>query len=371
MKYSNNFEELSLPEYFIFGIELEAFNVKTTGENSLYTGESRNFITSKNWHMATKAEESLVGQGGAELVSPKLKDCFLDWQSISEICDLMKKYPGNKGAEVVTDEKCGFHVHFDANCLTQDPKRVELFKKLYAEAEEVLYKMCNGQNDPIRKYAINRNFKGFGPHLVSSLWRQGMAAPSGKKILKQIENGTLKVSYKKFGKLRTFASKHKLDERRYHGLNLTNIGNSEKNTIEFRMANGTLDFETIKQTIFLYASLINTAIQMAENPELYEKRANDFFRTDLSEQEKATNFLNLIMENPEDRKIYMDRWSSVKDAEIFAHNDKKGFAPNRFKREEFKNISDRTPSYFIKHAYHFIQNTLLQTNEKGDVTYDR
>lgn len=119
-----------------------------------------------------------------------------------------------------------------------------------------------------------------------------MAAPSGEKILKKINDGTLKVSYKKFGKLRLMISKLKLDERRYHGLNLTNIGNEKKNTIEFRMANGTLDPEIIKQNVYLYASIINTAIEVTENREKYEEKLKEFYRTDVTEEEKANNFLN-------------------------------------------------------------------------------
>ena len=33
MKYAKKFEKLGLPEYFKLGIELEAYNVKTKGEN--------------------------------------------------------------------------------------------------------------------------------------------------------------------------------------------------------------------------------------------------------------------------------------------------------------------------------------------------
>lgn len=103
-----------------------------------------------------------------------------------------------------------------------------------------------------------------------------MAAPISKKILEKINNGTLKVSHKKFGKLRMIASKFKLDERRYAGLNLTNIGNSKKNTIEFRMANGTLDPEVIKQNVFLYASIIDTAVKMTRSQENMTKNAKIF-----------------------------------------------------------------------------------------------
>ena len=211
MKYTKGYEKLNLPENFKFGIEIEANNVKTKGEKSLYTGESAKYIEDKKWHMATKQEESLVAEGGAELVSPILHDCEQDWKDISDICEQIKKYPGKNGNEVVADEKCGLHVHFDAACLLQNPQIMKNFLHLYAESEEILYKMCNDKNNPIRKGAINKDFKGI--HLISALWRRGMAAPSGEKILKQIQNGTLKVSYKKFGKLRMLASKYKLDER--------------------------------------------------------------------------------------------------------------------------------------------------------------
>lgn len=96
MKYRKGFEKLGLPDDFKFGIEIEADNVKTKGKNSLYTDESAKYIKSKNWHMATSREESLVSEGGAELVSPILTDSELNWQSISDICEQIKKYPGNK-----------------------------------------------------------------------------------------------------------------------------------------------------------------------------------------------------------------------------------------------------------------------------------
>lgn len=93
MKYTKDFHPLCLPDFFRFGIELEAFNVKTKGKNSLYTGKSAKYITDKHWYMATKREEALVGKGGAELVSPILKDTPSDWLSVIEICEHIKKYP--------------------------------------------------------------------------------------------------------------------------------------------------------------------------------------------------------------------------------------------------------------------------------------
>ena len=158
MKYTKECEKLGLPEYFKFGIEIEANNVKTQGKDSLYTGISAEYIKSKNWHMATKSEESLVGEGGAELVSPILRDTEEDYKNIAHMCALMKKYPGNKGDKVVADSKCGLHVHFDAECLRNNPKVMKNFLQLYAESEELIYKMCNDKNDKqCKKHIVYRN----------------------------------------------------------------------------------------------------------------------------------------------------------------------------------------------------------------------
>lgn len=273
------------------------------------------------------------------------------------------------GDEVIINNKCGLHIHFDSQCLTNNPSRFKNFMKLYAESEELLYKICNDKNDPIRKHAIYKNFKGI--HLISSLWRNGIAAPTGKKILKQIEDGTLKVTYNKFGKLKMFTNKYKLDERRYRGLNLTNIGNRKKNTIEFRMANGTLNPETIKQNVFLYASLINTAIHITEKSQQFQEKLETFYRTDVTEEQKVQSFLKLIMKDQNDINIYMERWQSVKNATVFSKTSQKIFPQNRFKREEFKQIAVRTPANRVKSAYSHIKQIIIRTNQKGDFFYDR
>lgn len=364
MKYKEKYDKLNLPDYMKFGIEIEANNVKT--KDGLYSGESAKFITSKKWHMATKFEEKLVGEGGAELVSPVLTDSQNTWKDISEICEKIKEFP-RKGKEVEADEKCGLHIHFDAECLRVDQKRMRNFKHIYAEAEELIYKMCNEENNPLRKGAINKNFHGISA--VSSIWRKGVAAPTGKKILKKIEEEKLKVSYKDFGKLRTVATILKLDERRYSGLNLTNIGNKKKNTVEFRMANGTLDPEIIKQNVFLYASIIDTSIKLTEEPEKYEKKFKEFVRHDVTEKEKAESFLDLIMESDEDKKIYLNRWESVKDDKVYSKNSKKGFATT-FKREEFTKIANRTLGSKTREAFNKIKQYMRTKDERGEKVDD-
>ena len=81
--------------------------------------------------------------------------------------------------------------------------------------------------------------------------------------------------------------------------------------------------------------------------------------------------VKLFSTKPEDRKIYMDRWESVKDAKVFAKNDRKGFSQNRFQRDEFKQIANRTPGSIVKSAYNQIKESLTNTKDKGDVENDR
>lgn len=366
MKYAGKNKELGLPDYIIFGIEIEANNVKT--KNGLYDGESGKYIEELGWHKATGMEESLVKHGGAELVSPKLKDEERTYENIESICNQIKKYP-LKDTEAVADEKCGLHIHFDSECLRKDPRKMKAFRKITAEAEELIYKMCNEKGNPIRKDAISKKYNGL--NLISSLWRKGMAVPTGKKVLKKIEKGTLKVSYKKFGILRrNVVSKYKLDERRYAGLNLTNVGNPNKNTVEFRMANGTLDPNVIKQNVFLYASIIKTAVEMVDNPEKYTDRLEKFYNRDVTEKEKAENFLDLIMDSEEDKKIYMDRWESVKDSEIFKDANKRRIFPETFKKDDFKDLSRKVARGRITQVYNMIKDVLTNTKEKGEMSGD-
>lgn len=72
---------------------------------------------------------------------------------------------------------------------------------------------------------------------------------------------------------------------------------------------------------------------MNKNAKVFKSRC---YRT-----RKSTKFLNLIIDSDEDKKIYLDRWESVKDAKVFSKNARKGFATT-FKREEFKDIATRT-----------------------------
>ena len=93
----------------------------------------------------------------------------------------------------------------------------------------------------------------------------------------------------------------------------------------------------------------------------------EFYQTDVTEEEKANRLLELLFENEQDRNIYKQRWISVKAAEIFRDNSKKEFAPNRFQREEFKQMAQRTPLQKVKEALNQIKEMLQGKKKVTDI----
>lgn len=381
MKFKNGNETLGFPENFKFGIEIEAFNTNT--KQLYYSDESKEAFKQTGWRPDTK--EVLSHQGGAECVSGILNDSEKTWNDLDKICGHIKKYPGEYGKEVVTDEKCGCHVHFDASEFLENPKMMENLKKLWPEIEELTYKMCNEENDPLREGAINqrlipsinlgeptlknilsiKTMKQFASlpmqifnnavHIFIER-RKGYASPSGEKIQKAIEENKLKVSYKKYGRLRDkILVGMKADPRRYQGLNLANLSSRNKNTFEFRMSNSSLTPDTIKKNVYLYGCILNVARQMTLNPEYKKEEYNQLLKTDVTEREKLEASLNFLFDEEDDKKIYRERWESVKDAAVFRKNSTKGFAKGKFNKQDYVEACNKVPITKLNEAKRYIQ----------------
>ena len=71
------------------------------------------------------------------------------------------------------------------------------------------------------------------------------------------------------------------------------------------------------------------------------------------------------MEREVDRKIYFERWQSVKNAKVFEKNDKKGFAKNRFTKEDYKEVEEKTPVTEMKKVYEKLKQ-LVKYKEKDE-----
>lgn len=387
MKFENGNELLGFPKGMKIGLELETENTRGS--------EIKKIAEKMGWRYD---KDPSLTDSGAEFVSPVLSEDDPEvWAKVSKMCDEIKAHPHDeRGA--YTDATCGGHIHFDSKLLTDDPKKMENFLKIWSEAEEIIYKMCNPKGEAIRESALQnkkitakdykeawktppgfKNLKDIwnsiktikenisnetniaNTQIADALFsRKGFASPVGAKLQAEEanKNGNVvkRTIHKARGSVDKFLAKYKFSSSRYNGLNLSNIGNKKKNTIEFRMSNGTIDINEIKKNAFLYASIINTAVEMTEHPEEYQERLDNFFRRDVSQDEKAEAFLGLVMDSNEDKAIFMERYESVKDHAIY--RDTAGaqmFPKGVFKKEDFSKIAQKESSIGIENQFNKIK----------------
>ncbi len=161
-----------------------------------------------------------------------------------------------------------------------------------------------------------------------------------------------------------------MDPSRYASINLTNLGGKKKNTIEFRLSNGTIDPKVIKENVFLYASIIDTAVKMTKEPEKMQEALKNFYKRDVTEEEKLDAFLGLIMEEPADRQVYKDRWQSVKDDPVFSNSEASRKFAKTFQREDYKKVADKTPLSKAKDTFNRIKDKLT-SRKKEDLALEQ
>lgn len=271
-------KSLNLPTNMKVGVELEA-------EGTYAEAIKVNKEILKGW--AIKGDGSL--EKGVEIVSPILHSTEDDMYTLATVCNVMQKL------NLYTNEDCGGHIHFDADFLGKDYKAWENFFTIYYECEEIFYKMTNKKGQIPRKDVVQN------------------AKTSNDTISEMFKDGN--ISIKSQEDLENFIEK--MQDTRYRGVNLCNIKEGGIQTIEFRMPNGTIDIDTLRENIYLFGQLLNISKQMSLNPEYKNKEFSTLKRHDLTEKEKVESLLNLLCDDKQDKNIYRQRWESVKSHHSF------------------------------------------------------
>ena len=409
MKLTEEDKNLGLPDYMKFGVELEVENVDVK--------EMKKEASEMGWK--TEIEPSLI-DSGVETISPVLVESNDKsvWKEIGEICAAIDKNPSDKNRESYIGNSCGGHIHFDAGIFSANPEMMKNFLRIWAESEPIIYRMCNEKNNPIRPGAITKSHKtlvDFGKAVLQNplsdikekpktlkeyvklsrqiskgiksnlkngyntlntmlsgmlLSRNGYAAQISDKIKKQIEKGNLKLGKPKSALYRNVIVKNKLNADRNYGLNLSNIGNKRKNTIEFRMSNGTKNARVVKENVFLYASFIDTGYKVTKQPEMMPEKLSKFYNSNSGMDQKCDDFLELIMDDSEDRKIYKERYESVKDAEIFKQEGK-NIQDKSFSKEGLKQIANHEKIDDIKKIFKNLKTKLNENVREGELSGER
>ena len=192
-------------------------------------------------------------------------------------------------------ERCGGHIHIGADYLTdlQDWKNL---RTIWNNTEKILYIISN------RKGEIPR--KG-----VLVYARPISGNDESKQEIINLENES---------DLEKFIVETKIIQgTRYSGINYCNVGRKEKNTIEFRLPNGTLDPTTWIENINLFGGLVRVShelseimLKSAEQRKEEEKKMLYNYKVIQTEQDerKVAEALIGLCVSQEQMQTYLDRY---------------------------------------------------------------
>ena len=277
---------IKLPEDMTVGIEIES-----VGNNSKAVELAVNeFNLAKNWNAK---EDSSIETNGIEVVSPILTgNNISSSNNIKKVCKLLNSF----GQDV--DEDCGGHIHIGSDYLTSKESWINLLE-ICSNCEKEIFIISNKSGEKIR-FNVAIYAKYISGNMKKALERGSIQMDSIEDI-------------KKFAK--------SFESDRYFGVNFHNLGNN-KNTIEFRMPNGTVDAKTWIENINLFGGIVKASEDLSkiqlkpeENITKEEKEKIETFNKlekDETTPEEILEYLLKLAIKEEDRHIYRERYFSNK-----------------------------------------------------------
>lgn len=268
-KLENVLMDYDVDTRITFGLELECLT-----ENYKEVLKCENIL--KNWKITKDASV----KKGVEIISPVLS---YDQESIKElkyVCEMLARN------NFSVDSTCGGHVHLGFDYF-EDVNEYAIFLTLYSRIENLLYIIGNRSGTTTRD-----GFSEFATFLNDD-------------TLNIVNN----INYAKFNSMDSYVDLIKGTQyHKFYGLNLTNIGNKEKNTIEFRFPNGELDFNEIIHNVKLFAKLFEVSKEITYTR---DKKLLSLYRDIISSYDmymQIENLLDLLFDNDLDKEFYMDRY---------------------------------------------------------------
>ena len=212
---------LNIKQSYTFGTEIEYKNI--------YKYKVDKFVKNniKKWNSIYEPNISI----GGEIISPILKDNKTAWNELSKICSYLREN------EAIMDT--GGHIHIGSQILGLNSNNWIKFIKLYCAFENIIYRFSNGEQ-------INGR-----PTQISNAAPMAISLSRKCCSLQDINLNNIKEMLKVYD--------------RFNGINFKNIKwntiniKSYKNTIEFRMPNGSFNEEIWQNNIYFFIKLLEAA----------------------------------------------------------------------------------------------------------------
>lgn len=309
-----NSTKIELPANMTIGIEIESL-----GRTS--KSDIKRTLDTKFNGWKCKNDSSLKGNNendiGIEVVSPVLTlDHSISTNNIKDICNYLTSIGQ------YTNKTCGGHIHIGANYLT-DVQAWQNLLDLWLNAEKIIYLTSN---------------------TAGQLPRSGVpryATPISKSLEAQINSGA--INLRDTADINSF--KRQLissQDDRYKGINFYNLKEGGKQTIEFRLPNGTVDANSWIRNINLFGGMVKAAenlsiIQKKDISLLTQEEQNllKSFENLRNKKNVLDSFLQIIV--PQNSKsIYQERYkenskqiqSSSMDSFLNSHISTEGIKTN-------------------------------------------
>lgn len=270
-------KEIKIPEGMTVGIEIEAANLEVN--NSIF----------KRWK--SKKEESV--ENGAEYTSPILTGSKGDSEEIYFVCNALK----TMGA--IVNGECGGHIHIGEKFLTTAQSYRNLVE-LWCNSEEILYAISNKEGEITRMGAVEKHAVPLSGKVENALKKQQIYVDDRTRewdLLMEIID---------------------IQKDRYSSINFKNYNHRIKETIEFRLSNGTLDPDVWVENINLFGGIMNSAERLAsiqkkqtrtQEEEQYLRDFEELKDPTITQEEKLKRLLALAIPE-EDRHIYQARYDT-------------------------------------------------------------
>lgn len=224
-------------------------------------------------------------KSGFEIVSPILHYNIHDMNLLNGVCELLKT------CKFYTDSSCGGHIHIGASYLTRKEDYLMLLY-LYNNVENIMYYITDKEGT-IKRENVSEYAMKTKDTYIEAITEGKLNKDTKESIIETLQQ---------------------INQNRYKGLNFKNIGLYGKNTIEFRMPNGEIEFSELLANIKLFAKLIEMSHKLVDMPktDITKLKAQKlcYIKND---EEKLNCFLEILFSNQKDREIYINRYKKNKE----------------------------------------------------------
>lgn len=239
------YKNVSVSPDMTVGIEIEC-----EGINSMFVD---NDILLKGWDIH---EEASLNRG-TEVVSPVLHS--VDTSQIVKTCALLECLDQKAG------KRCAGHIHIGADYFNDDVDNYKVLLEIFVNMEKAIYLISNPEGSIPRSNVFM------------------YSTPVTDKIANAMFNSDF--NFDDITDMDNFIKcMHNIQlmffNPRYFSINFENLRNDNKNTIEFRMPNGTIDADTWIDNINLFGNLVSVSKRIAD---IRKKAVDDMTENDMVE----------------------------------------------------------------------------------------